>query len=269
MSEQRGFTYLGLLAFVAISGIALTGLSLVWSTATQREHEEELLFVGQQFRTAIARYRELNQARGDGLPRELTDLLEDTSQIPPQRYLRKVFADPMTGKREWGLVRAPGGGILGVHSLSTKAPRRKTGFPTGLAEFADARKYTQWRFIVQDRGSDETAPGRLPTGGLRPPGEQGEQGPAGLPPGRDAIAPGAAPGPMSPVPLPTPRETDSSLDPSASEQTEALPQALDEPGLPAEESDPGSPNAGDMEEPDPGSPDAGDIPEAASNTDGG
>jgi type II secretory pathway pseudopilin PulG len=257
MNEQRGFTYLGLLAFIAISGIALTGVSLVWSTATQREHEEELLFVGQQFRAAIARYRERNQARGDRLPRELTDLLQDDSQIPPQRYLRKVFADPMTGKREWGLIRAPGGGILGVHSLSTRAPRRKSGFPTGLAEFADARKYTEWKFVVQDEGGDETAPGRLPTGGLRPPGEQGEGPSSGLPPTHDAAGPGSSSGPLSPVPLPIPRETDSAVDPSAVEPGDAPPDALDQPelGLPAED-------------PDPGSPDGGDMPEAASSTDG-
>ena len=120
--RQGGFAYLGLLAFIVLFGLALSAAAVVWSKATQREREEELLFVGQEFRAAIGRYRERNQARADRLPRELTDLLQDDTQVPTQRYLRKVYADPLTGKPDWGIIAAPTGGIMGVYSQSTDKP---------------------------------------------------------------------------------------------------------------------------------------------------
>ena len=161
--RERGFIYLGLLALVVVSGLALTEVASVASTASQREREAELLFVGEQFRIAIENYRQKNQALGDQLPRELSDLLLDERQNPPQRYLRRIYVDPMTGRREWGLVRLPTGGIAGVYSLSKQAPLRKSRFPQPLAAFADARAYTDWRFIAQ-----EMAPGTSPGGAAGP-----------------------------------------------------------------------------------------------------
>ena len=55
---QRGFTYLGLLMFVIISGIALSSTGQVWHAEAQREKERELLFIGEQFRKAIGSYYE-------------------------------------------------------------------------------------------------------------------------------------------------------------------------------------------------------------------
>ena len=55
LSPCAGYAYLGLLAIIVLCGLALATVSVVWTTATQREREEELLFVGQQFRTASAR----------------------------------------------------------------------------------------------------------------------------------------------------------------------------------------------------------------------
>jgi type II secretory pathway pseudopilin PulG len=237
------------MAFIALFGLALSAAAVVWSTATQREREEELLFVGQEFRAAIARYRERNQARADRLPRELTDLLQDDTQVPTQRYLRKLYVDPMTGKRDWGLVRAPTGGILGVYSTSSKAPLRKSRFPAALKDFAEARKYSDWRFIVQDEGADESSPGRRPGERLRLPGS-----------GNGTLAPGpgipqlpqgqtGAPLQIAPVPGPAPRphlSPDSSLDepPPGDAGEEVL-----EPDLPSDD--------GMQPPPGPGSPDEG------------
>jgi hypothetical protein len=39
---QQGYAYLALLGFVAVAGIGLAVLALVWSTASQREREREL-----------------------------------------------------------------------------------------------------------------------------------------------------------------------------------------------------------------------------------
>lgn len=53
-----GFTYLAVLAMIAIIGIALAVTGEVWHIALKREKERELLFVGDQFRRAINSYYE-------------------------------------------------------------------------------------------------------------------------------------------------------------------------------------------------------------------
>jgi hypothetical protein len=56
-------------------------------------------------------------------PARLGDLLEDRRFLSRQRYLRRIYVDPMTGKAEWGLVQAPQGGVMGVYSLAEGKPR--------------------------------------------------------------------------------------------------------------------------------------------------
>src|SRR5260221_932459 len=54
--SQRGFTYLVAMFAVAIAGLLLSVTSEVSSHSRQREKEKELLYVGGQFREAIALY---------------------------------------------------------------------------------------------------------------------------------------------------------------------------------------------------------------------
>jgi type II secretory pathway pseudopilin PulG len=54
--RQRGFTYLAGLLAVAVIGAGLAATSELWSQSRQREQEQELLFVGNQLRQAIALY---------------------------------------------------------------------------------------------------------------------------------------------------------------------------------------------------------------------
>jgi hypothetical protein len=79
-------------------------------------------------------------------PRSIDDLLKDDRFLGTQRYLRQNYVDPMTGKREWGLIRAPEGGIMGVHSLSQAAPFKRSGFPVALEAFSKADRYADWHF---------------------------------------------------------------------------------------------------------------------------
>jgi len=117
---QRGFTYLIALLLIAASGFGLAALGEAWSHARQREKEAELRWIGNQFRHAIALYYHRSPAAGARYPQTLEDLIEDRRFPMPQRYLRRIYADPMTGKTEWGLIAAPGGGIMGVQSLSAR-----------------------------------------------------------------------------------------------------------------------------------------------------
>ena len=146
---QRGFTYIALLLAVALIGVGLIATSEVWSQSRQREKERQLLFIGNQFRQAIGRYYERTPGAVKRDPEKLQDLLEDKRYLVTQRYLRKMFRDPMTGKTEWGIIPAPGGGIMGVYSKSKDQPIKTADFPAEDQSFEGARRYSQWRFIYQ------------------------------------------------------------------------------------------------------------------------
>jgi type II secretory pathway pseudopilin PulG len=142
--RQRGFTYLTALFMVAIiaGGLALAGE--VWDTLAKREKEAELLFAGNQYRKAIERYFVSGPQRQ--YPRALEDLLKDARRPGTERYLRRLYPDPITGK-EWALVKAPDGGILGVHSTSEDPPLKIAGFRPRDAAFEGLKAYSEWKFV--------------------------------------------------------------------------------------------------------------------------
>ncbi len=79
-------------------------------------------------------------------PRSLEDLLKDPRLPGLRRHLRQLYADPLTGKEQWGLVKDSKGSILGVHSLAEGKPVQRTGFEPQLGSFEDAENYRQWVF---------------------------------------------------------------------------------------------------------------------------
>ena len=148
---QRGFTYLGVLVIVALMGFGLAAFGELYSHAAQREKERELLFVGDQFRNAIESY--YNKSPGAKVyPKKLEDLLEDKRFPMPQHHLRRVYNDPMTGKADWALVDAPGGGFMGVHSVSEQTPIKSGDFSAKDAALEDAENYTKWMFTYSPSG---------------------------------------------------------------------------------------------------------------------
>lgn len=144
MVKVRGFTYLAVLFIVAIlgAGLALTGE--VWHTSAMRDREAELLHAGNQYRAAIQRYYLAGPQRQ--YPRALEDLIKDPRMPGTVRYLRRLQPDPITGK-DWVLVKAPDGGILGVHSASEAAPFKVAGFKARDRAFEGAQKYSDWKFV--------------------------------------------------------------------------------------------------------------------------
>ena len=151
---QGGFTYLVLLAVIAASGAALAAMGELASHAQQREKEAELLFVGDQYRDAMRAYYERSPGGAKRYPQNLEDMLQDARLPVVQRYLRRVYRDPITGKANWGLVQAPDGGIMGVYSLSEDAPLKTGSFPTADAAFEDpaVTKYSDWKFAYSPPG---------------------------------------------------------------------------------------------------------------------
>ena len=152
---QGGFTYLGLLFAVAILGITLATVGVVWSTQIRREKEADLLFAGDQIRAAIGRY----YAEGRVYPAALSDLLEDKRQPQVHRHLRKLYYDPMSASSDWQLIPAPEGGIMGVASTSRLKPIKQTGFEPVDAALENSECYCDWQFVYLPRGRR----GALPT----------------------------------------------------------------------------------------------------------
>jgi type II secretory pathway pseudopilin PulG len=156
-ANAAGFTYLGLLIAVVILGVALSAAGTVWRTQAQREREQELLFIGREFRAAIAAYSRATVNGASQFPQDINDLLEDKRWPQPRHYLRRLYADPMTGAQDWTILRAdsPGiaglTGIVGIASSSKAVPLKQAGFATGEEAFAGAACYCDWKFAYVPR----------------------------------------------------------------------------------------------------------------------
>lgn len=142
-----GFTYLGILFAVALLGASLSVVGTMWSTASKRTNELELLFIGHEFRDAIASYYSSSQVGVFQYPRMLSDLLADRRGPTVVRHLRRLYADPFTKSADWELITLPDGAIIGIASSSTGTPLKRAGFATEDAGFEGAECYCDWRFI--------------------------------------------------------------------------------------------------------------------------
>lgn len=192
--RQAGFTYLGLIIFVFIIGM-VGAATLKIGALLQRAHaEQELLEIGAQFSTALRTYAEATPRGQPPQPMTLQELLRDTRFPSPRRHLRKIFVDPVSGKAEWGLVRAgEGGRILGVHSLSQATPLKLANFDKRFPGFENCEHIADWKFMAEQGGSGAPlAPGARPPG--RPPQ-----------PGTVPLAPPTPPVPREPPPQAEPQ----------------------------------------------------------------
>jgi type II secretory pathway pseudopilin PulG len=144
---QRAFTYIGALVLVAVMGTVFAAAGQVWHTMQRQEKERELLFIGHEFRHALDRYAKHTPRNGRRGPARLEELLQDPRAPGVQRYLRKIYVDPITGSAEWGLVTGANGEIQGVHSLSGQEPLKKTHFAIADRQFEGAARYSEWVFM--------------------------------------------------------------------------------------------------------------------------
>src|SRR5438105_14558380 len=91
--RAQGFTYLGLLIAIALMGFGLAAYGELYSHAAQREKEAELVFIGGQFRDAIASY--YNRSPGTkAYPKKIDELLEDNRFPMAQHHPRPLYRHP-------------------------------------------------------------------------------------------------------------------------------------------------------------------------------
>lgn len=130
---------------IAISGIALAGVGILWSHDRQREREQELLFVGDAYRKAIGSYYESSPGN-KVYPKTLEELLLDKRFPFKKRHLRKLYADPMSKNAGWALVKLQGN-IIGVYSTANATPIKQAQFASAYESFAEAKQYSDWKFV--------------------------------------------------------------------------------------------------------------------------
>lgn len=168
--QLRGFAYVLLLVSVAVLAVSATATLRLGAQMGRRDAEQALLFVGSEFERALRSYAGLpvtavvnaNQANTNQSialqasvsqvppfatgPRTLEELLQDPRTPGVRRHLRKIYADPLTGLPNWGLVKDPAGYIIGVYSLADGQPIQQTGFGPQRPGFESAPSYSAWVF---------------------------------------------------------------------------------------------------------------------------
>ena len=162
-----GVVLLALLLALALAGLAALAAADVWTVTRQREREQQLLFVGQQYRLAIRGYFFGAPAGGGrALPPTLAAQLDDERFPIPVHHLRRLYPDPITGSTDWGLVMA-GDRIIGVYSKSDAQPLKQAGFAPSEQTFADKASYRDWIFAFVP-GRRAGLPDIVPTAPAQP-----------------------------------------------------------------------------------------------------
>lgn len=145
---MRGVALLMVMVAVAVLALATTVPLQVQQTQMLREREAELLFIGRQYREAIASYRAATPGLVPQFPKALVDLLEDKRHPMARRHLRQLYRDPFTGEADWVLITEQGA-VVGVASRSQRKPLKKAGFMALEAGFTEALSHSEWRFVAQ------------------------------------------------------------------------------------------------------------------------
>jgi hypothetical protein len=141
--RECGFAYLLMLFLVALLAISMLAMGTLEYYAKVRSDEVELLRIGAEFRHALASYRNAVEPRT--YPASLDELVLDRRSGVLRRHLRKIYVDPITRNRDWGVV-VEAGGIVGVYSKSQRKPLKVAGFDPEDAGLEGAEHYSDWIF---------------------------------------------------------------------------------------------------------------------------
>lgn len=157
LCKAFGFTYVALLIIIAIISAAAASSVQLGGISYRRQAEEELLFIGRQYRRAIRNYYESAPSGSPATgPSSLEDLVRDPRYPNVRRYLRKIYLDPLTGKADWVLIRSQiDKKIIGLHSRSKETPIRMNEFPDEFFHFKGKQRYADWVFVYGVVCSDQ------------------------------------------------------------------------------------------------------------------
>ena len=176
--DDRGFIMVAMLISLAVAAIWMSAALPSWRQQAIREKEADLIFRGEQYARAIYLYSTKNNG---ALPQSVDQLVQ-------QRYLRKKYLDPITGKDflpiatlaagqggRGGGAPSAGAGISGVRSTSNDE---------SIKIYRNQSTYSQWDFdwpaAAQKAGLAPTP--TIEVGGRRggQPGREGQGGARGV-----------------------------------------------------------------------------------------
>jgi type II secretory pathway pseudopilin PulG len=149
--HQAGFTYLWLLAAIAVLAIGMSLIGPMWAERVQREREAELLRVGTAFARAIEHYYRMQPVGARQLPHSVDDLLLDRRFPVVVRHLREAYTDPMLPGQPISLVLGPAGDLRGVSSSSDATPLMQAPWSDGhysLPAATPTTRYRDWQFLA-------------------------------------------------------------------------------------------------------------------------
>ncbi len=146
---EGGFTYVGLVVFVAILGMVGAATLKVDGLMRRAAAEQELLETGAAFSAALRSYAAATPRGFPTLPPTLQDLLKDPRFPGTRRHLRKIFVDPITGTTEWGVqYQGDKVGVLAVYSLSQARPLKLANFDARFRNFENKEHLSEWKFAA-------------------------------------------------------------------------------------------------------------------------
>lgn len=145
---QRGFIYIWLLMALTLLGLGLGRSLEIYHHELRREQEEQLLYIGNQYRLAIESYYNASPGMVKRYPLKLEDLLLDTRMLSVKRHIRALYKDPISGSLAWGLIRNRQGEIIGIHSLSKEPPIKSSHLDGTHLYLTDAKSLGDWRFLA-------------------------------------------------------------------------------------------------------------------------
>ena len=149
--RTRGFAFVAVLVLLALCMLGLSIAGPLWSQQLKREREQELLRIGALYAQALQSYRDSSPGSLKQYPQTLQALLYDTRFVGTQRHLRKLYADPMSNGKPWGLLLDKDQRITGVYSQSEDAPIAKGPLDLGSVLLDPARRYADWKFIPKPK----------------------------------------------------------------------------------------------------------------------
>jgi len=153
-----GYVLLTAVIAVNIFAILILKARTMWETGIRRDLEQELVFRGKQYVTAIEMYKK----KHTNLPPRDLDILYE------EKFLRKRFKDPMTESGTWNIVMR--GGKAGARSTLLIVPEElvpqyinramivgvcSTSPEEGFLEYRKKKKYNEWAFYLGEQVNKE------------------------------------------------------------------------------------------------------------------
>jgi type II secretory pathway pseudopilin PulG len=155
--RNGGYAMIALMIAISVLAVFLLMAVPLWQTTMQREAEEELLFRGRQYVTAIGLYvKNHNNLYAQNF--EILHL---------EKFLRQLYKDPFAADGCWDMVfqdnSAAEAKLLVVPADQAKAYFSRavlvgvcsTSPETGFREYRGKKKYNEWAFYLGGNENEE------------------------------------------------------------------------------------------------------------------